>query len=123
MTIREALSGINEAVPGNGYSESDKIRWLSRADGNIKHCVIDTHEDGGDISFHGYDDNTAKDTVLFMPHPYDEAYIRWMEAMIHYSNGEIARYNNALASYNSIYSAYSNWYNRNHMPKGFWFKL
>ena len=117
MTIIEAINEVDALLPGNGVSESDKRRWLSRFDGNIKASVIDTHEGGESILFTPYDDDTDADTVLLVPHPYDDVYVFLLEAMVHYVNGETARYNNAMAQHSAVFEEYKKWYNRTHMPK------
>ncbi|MBQ7873761.1 MAG: dockerin type I repeat-containing protein [Oscillospiraceae bacterium] len=55
---------------------------------------------------------------LFVGMPYDELYLRWLEAQIDYHNGEIERYNNSITAFNSAYSAFERYYNRTHLPKG-----
>lgn len=47
MTISEAINKIDSLKP-NGYSQTDKISWLSLADGMIKNNIIDTHEIDGE---------------------------------------------------------------------------
>lgn len=76
-----------------------------------------------DISFAGYDDTTDQKTELLIPAPYDEVYLRWMEAQIDYHNGEYDKYNNAIDMFNTAYTGYQNYYNRTHMPKGKSFKF
>ena len=117
MTIIEAINKVDSLKP-NGYTQSDKVGWLSVLDGAIKRSVIDTHEDGESITFNGYTDETPLDTELIAHAPYDDMYISWLEAKIDYFNGEYAKYNNSITRYNDTYAAYSNDYNRNHMPKG-----
>lgn len=117
MTISEAIAKIDSLKP-NGYSQTDKIGWLSLADGMIKNNVIDTHEGGEAITFNGYDDNTPLDTELIVKAPYDELYVSWLASKIDYFNGEYARYNNNIVRFNDTLSAYTNYYNRTHMPKG-----
>ena len=117
MTISEAIAKIDSLKP-NGYSQTDKIGWLSLADGMIKNNVIDTHEGGEAIAFNGYDDNTPLDTELIVKAPYDEMYVSWLASKIDYFNGEYARYNNNIVRFNDTLSAYTNYYNRTHMPKG-----
>lgn len=116
MTIIEAINEVDSLVPGNGVAESNKRRWLSRFDGNVKNSVIDLHEGGEDILFNEYTDDTPGDTELLVPHPYDDVYVFLLEAMIHYVNGETARYNNAMAQHLNVYEEYKKWYNRTHMP-------
>lgn len=117
MTISEAIAKIDSLKP-NGYSQNDKIGWLSLADGMIKNNIIDTHEGGEDITFNGYEDNTPLDTELIVKAPYDELYVSWLASKIDYFNGEYARYNNNIVRFNDTLSAYTNHYNRTHMPKG-----
>lgn len=116
MTIIEAINSI-DALKTNAFTQSDKVKWLSRLDWRIKRDIIDTHE-GESISFSGYDDDTALDTELLAPAPYDEMYLRWMEAQMDYTNGEYDRYNNSITMFNTAYSDYERYYNRMNMPKG-----
>ena len=53
---------------------------------------------------------------LLIPYPYDDVYLKWLEAQIDYANGEIARYNNSITLYNSAMTAFMNYYNRTHLP-------
>lgn len=116
MTIMDALYRTNEVKP-NGYSQSEKIRWLSTLDGIIKSEIIDTHEGGEGIAFNGYDENTEITTKLIVPAPYDDIYLRWLEAQIDYANGEYGKYNNSITVYNDAYNLFARYYNRTHMPK------
>ena len=120
MTIIEAINRI-DALKHNTYSQSDKVNWLSRLDAMVKKFIIDTHE-GDAVTFTGYDDSTDTETELLIPAPFDEAYLRWMEAQIDYYNGEYEKYNNSVLMYQTTYDGYANYYNRNHMPKGKKFK-
>ena len=121
MKIIEAINGI-DSLKHNTYSESDKVSWLSRLDAMVKKHIIDTHE-GEEVTFTGYDDSTDLQTELLVPAPYDEVYLRWMEAQIDYHNGEYERYNNAMDMFHTAYEGYQNYYNRTHMPKGKKFKF
>ena len=121
MKIIEAITKIDALKPNN-YTTENKIAWLSVLDGIIKEEIIDTHEGGEEITFNGYDENTQNDTVLLVPSPYDDIYVRWLEAQIDYSNGEYGRYSNSMTMYNAAYLAYERYYNRNHMPLGNSFK-
>ena len=116
MTIMDAIYRIDELKP-NSYQQSEKIKWLSSLDGVIKSEIIDTHEGGENVVFEGYDENTDISTVLLVPAPYDDIYLRWLEAQIDYANGEYGKYNNSLTAYNDVYSLYQKYYNRSYMPK------
>ena len=115
MTIMDAIYRI-DAIKPNSYSQSEKIKWLSTLDGTVKSEIIDTHEGGEGVVFGGYDENTELSIVLLIPAPYDDIYLRWLEAQIDYANGEYGKFNNSIAMYNTAYVAFTNYYNRTHMP-------
>ena len=117
MTLIEAINRIDVLKP-NTYSQEEKIKWLSNIDGIIKKEIIDTHEGAEGVIFNGYDEFTPLTTELLVPAPYDDIYLRWLEAQIDYANGEYARYNNVVQAYNDAYSAYFRHYNKTHMPLG-----
>lgn len=121
MTIIEAINRIDLLKPNN-YTQEEKIGWLSTLDGIVKKEIIDTHE-GSAASFNGYDVDTALDTELLVPAPYDDIYIKWLEAQIDYNNGDTNKYTNSMTMYNSAYSAFERYYNRTHMPIGRKFKF
>ena len=122
MTLIEAINRINILKP-NTYSQEEKVSWLSTIDGIIKKEIIDTHEGADEVVFEGYNERTNLSTVLLVPEPYDDIYLRWLEAQIDYANGEYARYNNVSQAYNDAYSAYFKYYNKTHMPLGKKLKL
>jgi len=120
MTINEAVAEI-DAVKPNMYGLQDKVRWLSRLDGRIEQEIISAHElnEGEEPPvFDGYTPDTSGDTELLVPAPYDELYIRWLEAQIDYANREFDSFNASNAMFESVYTAFRNAYNRTHMPKG-----
>lgn len=116
MTIAEVISKVDSLKP-NTYSTDDKIEWLSNLDARVKTQIIDAHEGGENIVFDGYDGETDQNTELLAPSPYDEMYLRWLEAMIDYHNSDDDRYNNAIMLFNNAYSGYKSHYTRTHMPK------
>ena len=117
MTLLQAIDGIDELMH-NTYSQEQKVKWLSFLDAIVKEQVIDTHEHPPEVIFGGYTPDTPMDTVLLIPEPYDECYYRWLEAQIHYHNGEFGKYNQALQQYKAVFSAFINHYNATHMPIG-----
>lgn len=115
MTIIEAINST-DALKFNTYNQTEKIGWLSRLDSMVKSHIIDTHQGAENTSFSGYTENTPLDTVLLVPAPYDEMYLRWLEAQIDYHNGEYDKYNNAIIMFNTAFEAYQSFYNGTHMP-------
>ena len=116
MTIIGAINKIDALKP-NGYSQTEKVEWLSRIDGTIKKEIIDKHEGGDDIVFNGYDDSTPIDTKLIVEEPYDELYINWLESKIDYYNEEYDHYNATASKFVDAYNDFANDYIRTHMPK------
>ena len=115
MTIMGAINHL-DAVKPNGYSQTEKIKWLSTLDGIVKAEIIDTHEGWELVAFDGYNDTTPLGKELLIPHPYDDVYIKWLEAQIDYANGEYGKYNNSITMYNTAYTAFEKYYNRTHLP-------
>ena len=116
MTIAEAISKVDSLKP-NTYTPEDKIDWLSSLDARVKSQIIDAHECGPKIFFYGYDSMMDQETELLVPAPYDEMYLRWLEAMIDYHNSDDDRYNNAIILFNNAYEGFKKHYTRTHMPK------
>lgn len=115
MTVLEAINRLDEIKP-NGYSQSEKIKWLSTLDGIIKKEIIDTHEGGEKVSFEGYTDGSIGKELL-VGAPYDDIYIKWLEAQIDYANGEYGKYNNTKTMYGNSYDSFARAYHREHRPK------
>jgi hypothetical protein len=116
MKIREAIERI-DSQKHNVYSQNEKIAWLSRLDSMVKTLIIDAHEGAETVEFTGYNDRTDMETELLVPAPFDEVYLRWLEAQMDYSSGEYDKYNNAMLMYQTSYDGYANHYRRTHMPK------
>ena len=115
MTIAEVISQVDALKPNN-YTPEDKIRWLSSLDSRVKTQIIDAHECNEPFCFYGYDSILDQETELLVGAPYDEMYLRWLEAMIDYHNSDDDRYNNASMLFNNAYEGYKKHYTRTHMP-------
>lgn len=115
MTVSEAITRTDTFLP-NQYTNEEKTRWLDQLDRSIKAQIIDTHQGAGAISFSGYEFFSSHMTELLAPPPFDEMYLRWLEAQIHYHNDEYDEYNASIAMYNTIYNNYANYYKRTHLP-------
>ena len=117
MKIIEAINQIDSLKP-NTYSVKQKIYWLSQLEAMDKVQVIDTHEGGDRIPFDGFTEDTDTQTQLFMPAPFDMAYIYWLEAQIHYANEDIDMYNSAIRMFNTAFREYKDHYTKTHTTKG-----
>lgn len=115
MTIAEVISQVDALKP-NTYTPEDKVGWLSNLDSRVMSQIIMAHESNDPCFFYGYDSIADMETELLVPAPYDEMYLRWLEAMIDYHNSEDDRYNNAIMLFNNAYEGYKKHYTRTHMP-------
>lgn len=116
MTIAEVIAKVDALKP-NTYAQEDKVDWLNNLDARVMSQIILTHERKDPCCcFYGYDSTTDQETELLVPAPYDEMYLRWLEAMIDYHNSEDDRYNNAIILFNNAYEGFKTHYTRTHMP-------
>ena len=115
MTLIGAINHIDSIKP-NSYSEQNKRRWLSTLDGLVKREIIDTHKGAEAVSFSEYTDATPLTQELLVPFPYDDVYIRWLEAQIDYANGEYGKYNNTITAFNNAYARFESYYHKNNKP-------
>lgn len=116
MTILQAIQQVDGLKP-NTYSTRQKILWIGRLEAMVKTLIFDAHEGGDDVPFAVFSEDTDPETALFLPAPFDVAYLYWLEAQIHYANEEIGLYNNAMGMFNTAFRAYQADYKRNHGTK------
>ena len=116
MKLIEAIQKTKDLKPST-YDQAHMVEWLSRLDSMVMRHVIGAHDGGEGITFNGYNAETDLETELLVPAPFDEVYLRWLEAQMDYSSGEYDKYNNAILMYQTSYDGYVNHYRRTHMPK------
>lgn len=108
MTIRQVIDRLDSRM-ANTFTNSDKVAWLSAADSMINASVFST---GGTE----YSDADL-DAYLLAPAPFDEMYLHYLEAMIHYQNGENDRYNAAITMFNKFFDDFAAWNIRSNAPQ------
>lgn len=66
-----------------------------------------------------YSEYTEADLTkkLIASAPYDDIYIKWLEAKIDFANGEYQKYNNSALAFNEGYQRFARFYHREHRPK------
>jgi hypothetical protein len=116
MTLMGAINHI-DAIKPNAYNEDEKKKWLSTLDGLVYEQIWATHEGAEINEFNGYNAGTDLSTELLVKAPFDEIYIKWLEAQIDYATGEFGKYNNSMTMFNSAFDGYARYYNRTHTPK------
>ena len=121
MKIIEAIERV-DALKHNTFSNTQKVLWLSMLDSRVKMHIIDTHEGADAVNFTGYNEETDLETQLLTEAPFDEMYLRWLEAQIDLAHRENSSYNDSISLFDAAYQAYAKYYNRTHMPIGTHFK-
>lgn len=116
MKLIEAIQKVKD-LKKNTYDQAHMVEWLSRLDSMVMRHIIETHEGGEGIVFTGYNAETSPETVLLVPEPFDDMYLKWLEAQIDYYNREYSSYNNSMMAFNAVWENYCNFYSRSHMPK------
>lgn len=110
MRAQDAISWVDDKFH-NVYSGDDKLRWLSQVEAMARELA----------QRHGVRTECvrpAPDTRLLIPGPYDQLYLRWLEAQINYANQEYLKYNNAMTVFNTLWQEYANWFVRGHLTNG-----
>lgn len=111
MTVGEAITAA-DAIRKNMISEELKLKMLSELDGKLYYGLI--APEAADGEFTGYTSQTASDTQLLVPYPYDALYVPYLEAEICRLNGEVARYNSARTVFEEKYGEYADRLVRTH---------
>ena len=115
MTLREAISKFDRESKNN-IPDDIKIEWISLLDSTIYNDIILTHEINTPISFNGYTTDTDDNTVLLIPEPFSDIYLRFLTIKKDLYLSDISRYNNDVVLYSTAYRDFENYYNRNNMP-------
>lgn len=104
MTALSAIRWVDEKMH-NVYASEDKLTWLSQVEQMASQLRTRCGLDGQHVQI-------EPDTALTIPEPYDQLYLRWLEAQIHYTNQEYLKYNNAMAVFTGLWQEYANFVRR-----------
>ena len=97
-TAKQVLDRVDALLP-NGYARAEKLRWLAQAEGFVRREL-------------------CRETELTAEPPFDELYRHYVEAQVHYANGETARYNSAAGLWNNAFLTYRDYRARTAVPEG-----
>ena len=106
MTVREALELTDRRRP-NLYSQEEKLRWLSEAEGMVWGALEAFHAVAG--SFSGLENSDWPDRKLLLPQPFTGLYYLWLEGSMYYADGEYLLYNNSMTRFNSLWRDFFAW--------------
>lgn len=107
ITPAQVLEQVDALTP-NQYAKAEKLRWLAQAEGFVLREIC---RKTGTLP------SLEDDVPLTVEAPYDELYRHYVEAQIHYCNGEMNRYNSAAASWNNGLLTYRDYVCRTVTPK------
>ena len=101
------MEATADALVPNQYTRAEKLRWLAQAEGFVLREICRVT---GPLAA------LEEDAALAVEAPYDELYRHYVEAQIHYCNGEMARYNSAAANWNNGLLTYRDYVCRTTAP-------
>ena len=107
MTIGTCMNLVDTMIP-NGVAASVKLRFLGEIEGKVRVELLGEPPD----EEWDFNEQTSQSTELCVPHPFDQLYLLYVMAMVHYVGGEIARYENGAALFNAAYQSYGKWLKR-----------
>ena len=103
MTVQECIEYI-DAVEPNACTAAQKAGWLSEVEGKVYTSLFL-------VQPYEFTPITQSDgRILALPAPYDRMYPRYLQAMIHYANGEYDRYANSMAMFNEVWAEANRWF-------------
>ena len=99
MTIQECIDYVDSIEP-NAYNNAQKAAWVNEIEGKVytQLFLVQPYE---------YKTVTQQ---LALPAPYDRMYSRYLQAMIHYADGEYNRYQNSYAMFNEVWAEANRWF-------------
>lgn len=104
MTAWDAIRWVDDKKH-NVFSMEDKLLWLQQAEKMAfqlrARCGL--AEEMQELE---------AESALSVPAPFDQLYLRWLEAQIDYSAQEYLKYNNAMAMFTALWQEYANFVRR-----------
>ncbi len=101
MTINQCSQRV-DAIEPNDYTNEQKARWVCECEGKLWNQVFLMQ--AGEFR-----PEEGTDATLSLPVPYDRVYPLYLQAMIHYANGEYDRYANSMAVFNGAWGEVHRW--------------
>ena len=93
MKVQNVIDSADRKMPGNSYSQEEKIKWLKALELIWKN-FLEGYGYKAEVSA-----ELTEESELSIGEPFDEVYVMWLVMKMHYYNGEIELYNNSAASF------------------------
>ncbi len=113
MTLKECIDFVDGIEP-NAYTDGQKTAWVGECEGMVHTEVLLRPV----TAFVPLDYETDKNDTLTALPPHDRIYRDYLQARIHFANGEYDRYQNAMAVFNSEWGEFVRWFARTYDPAG-----
>lgn len=104
MTVNDCIEYVDAMEP-NKYSDVQKARWVEECEGIVWTRAFLLQP----IKFPERPPWEMLSAELGLPAPHDKVYTRYLQAQIHYANGEYERYANSMQMYNAAWSELMQW--------------
>lgn len=104
MTVQNCIDYVDAMEP-NAYSDVQKARWVEECEGIVWTRAFLLQP----IAFPDRPPWEMLSAELGLPAPHDKVYTRYLQAQIHYANGEYERYANSMQMYNAAWSELMQW--------------
>ena len=111
MTVHECIAFVDGIEP-NAYTNAQKAAWIGECEGQVCTDVFLLHPD--EFTPVTYDAETDRTLAACPPH--DKIYPRYLQAMIHYANGEYDRYAASMGLFNAAWGEFVRWFSRVNSP-------
>lgn len=99
MTAGQVLTQVDSLLP-NAYTREEKLRWLLQAEGTLIREVLRPVDRETSVP-----EKLEESTVLTAGTPYDGLYGLYVQAQIHYADGDTVRCGNAMNLWNRTVAA------------------
>lgn len=111
MTLSQVISFV-DAIEPNAYTNDQKTAWVSECEGMAytEVFLLSPYE------FHPLAYAADAGTELAVMPPHDKIYPMYLQAKIHFANGEYDRYSNAMALFNAAWGEFVRWFARVYSP-------
>ncbi len=111
MTLQACIDYVDGIEP-NAYTNEQKTGWVSECEGLVytEAFLLSPYEFRPLV----YDDDKT-DTLAVMP-PHDKLYPLYLQAKIHFANGEYERYAASYAMFNEAWGEFVRWFARTYSP-------
>lgn len=95
ITAGQVLTQVDGLLP-NAYSREEKLEWLRQAENTVIREVLQPVRRAEMSTLEKISENTG----LLAAAPYDRLYALYVQAQIHFADGDAVRCDNALALWN-----------------------